>query len=180
MAAVHGYLSLEQFESLYRDEKPYAEYWFGAAFPKSMPTVLHSVVQSILIWLLMRRGWKAAPEVGLKLSAFAHPIPDVIADSRRLENSPYPTKPFDLCIEILSPTDDLRKLFQKGAHYLDWGISTVWIIDPEQRKAYLMTGDAATPKELSADGALSAVGTQGTVELPLSELFAEVDKMLAQ
>ena len=175
MAATYGFLSLEQFEALYREQKPHVEYWFGEAVPKNMPTSLHGVYQWILAMLLAQRGWKAATEVRLKLSALAHPVPDVIADSRRIQ-LPYPTEPFDLCIEIISPGDDRRKVFQKAAHYLDWGIGSVWIIDPEQRKAFSMSRDSAVPVELDSTGTLTA-GSNCT--LPLEDLFREVDKILS-
>ncbi len=120
MAAANSFLSLERFENLYREQKPHVEYWFGEAIPKDMPTSLHGILQWILAMLLAQRGWKTATEVRLKLSALAHPVPDVIADAKRIQ-LPYPTESFDLCAEILSPGDDPRKMFQKAAHYLDLG-----------------------------------------------------------
>ncbi len=113
MAAVPTFLSLEGFEELYRGEKPHFEYWFGAAIQKSMPTLLHGILQSVLAMLLIQRGWKSATEVRLKISSLAHPVPDLIADHARFQ-APYPTEPFDLCVEILSPADDLGKIVQKG------------------------------------------------------------------
>jgi Uma2 family endonuclease len=176
MAAAHSFLSLERFESLYRDQKPYFEYWFGKAIQKEASETLHGVFQGTLGMLLIQRGWKAATEVRLKISALANPVPDLIADAKRLQ-IPYPTEPFDLCIEILSPGDDPRKLFQKAAHYLDWQIGTVWIINPEERRAYSMWRQAPVPVEIDAEGELTA-GSAHTLKLPLNELFAEADKML--
>jgi Uma2 family endonuclease len=118
MAAAPGFLSLEQFERLYQDEKPHFEYWFGSVEQKATPTSLHGVLQIVLAMLLIKRGWKTASEVRLKISSVAHPVPDLIADRKRIQG-PYPTEPLDLCIEILSPGDDLKKTFQKAAHYLD-------------------------------------------------------------
>jgi Uma2 family endonuclease len=176
MAAAPGFLSLEQFERLYQNEKPHFEYWFGGVEQKAMPTSLHGVLQVVLAMLLMRRGWKTASEVRLKISSVAHPVPDVIADRKRIQ-TPYPTEPFDLCIEILSPSDDLKGTFQKAAHYLDWGIRCVWIIDGERRKAYVMSLESPNPIELGVSETLTA-GSGAQVSLPLSELFAEVDKNL--
>jgi Uma2 family endonuclease len=176
MAAAPGFLSLEQFERLYQDEKPHYEYWFGGVEQKAMPTSLHGVLQVVLAMLLMRRGWKTASEVRLKISSVAHPVPDVIADLKRIQ-TPYPTEPFDLCIEILSPSDDLKGTFQKAAHYLDWGIRCVWIIDGERRKAYSMSLEHPNPIELGISDSLTA-GTPAQPFLPLQELFDEVDKNL--
>jgi Uma2 family endonuclease len=174
MAAAPGFLSLEQFERLYQDGKPHYEYWFGSVEQKAMPTLLHGVLQIVLAMLLIRPGWKTASEVRLKISSVAHPVPDLIADRKRIQG-PYPTEPLDLCIEILSPGDDLKKTFQKAAHYLDWGIGCVWIIDGERRKAYKMSLESPSPVELGISDSLTAA----QASLPLSELFGEVDKMLS-
>lgn len=138
MAAAPDYLSLEQFERLYEGEKPHYEYWFGEAIQKSMPTSLHGLVQLVVGMLLLRRGWQAGSEVRLKISNVAHPVPDIVASSTTI-GSPYPEQPVDLCVELLSPDDTLRDVFRKAAHYLDWRIGAVWIIDPERRSVYAMS-----------------------------------------
>ena len=173
MAAPAQFLSLQQFEQTYGNEKPYYEYWFGEAIQKSTPSSLHGIVQGILFMLLTARGWRASCEVKLKISPFANPIPDLIADPNPIE-SPYPTQPFALCIEILSPTDDLRRLFQKCAHYLDWGVGTVWIIDPYQRNAYCMTRTNPQLVQLFISDSLTA---EFGLALPMQELFQQLDKL---
>ena len=155
MAAAPDYLSLDQFERLYGREKPHYEYWFGEAIQKSMPTSLHGLVQAILCMFLLRRDWVAASEVRLKLSDVAQPVPDLVASASGLQ-FPYPEAPFNLCIEILSPADTLRDVFGKAAHYLDWKIGSVWIIDPERRRAYSMSLQKAGPVELGSSDALKA------------------------
>ena len=70
------HLSLEEFHRLYDGVKPNHEYWYGEAIPKAMPTLLHSVVQAVLIGILARRGWRALPELTLKMSSDAEPVPD--------------------------------------------------------------------------------------------------------
>jgi len=95
MASAAQFLSLQQFEQAYGDEKPYYEYWFGEAIQKSMPISLHGSTQILVGRLIFARGWKVASEVRLKLSPFANPIPDLVADPSPIE-SPFPTKPFAL------------------------------------------------------------------------------------
>jgi len=177
MAAAQGWISLARFENLYKDQKPYYEYWFGEAIQKAMPTALHGTFQPVLAMLLFQRGWKAATEVRLKLSGVAQPVPDLIADGRRIE-FPYPTEPFDLCVEILSPDDDEQVTFRKCAHYLDWHIRCAWIIDPEERKAWIMTLESPTPAEVGLSGSLTAGEGETAISLPLSELFETVDKIV--
>jgi Uma2 family endonuclease len=179
MAAAPSFLSPKLFEQLYSDDrKPYFEYWFGEAIQKPMPTLLHSILQGLIFALLRERGWRAGTELRLKLSKVAYPVPDVVADSRRLEG-PYPTKNVDLCVEVLSPGDKLKELFVKGAHYLDWGVSSVWIIDGEQRKAFVMSLDCPEPVELGIADSLTAGSGNSAVCIPMRVLFEEVDKELS-
>ncbi len=175
-AAVNSFLSPERFEQLYSDDcKPYFEYWFGEAIQKSVPTSLHSTIALVISMLLLRRGWKALPEVRLKLSQVAHPVPDVVASTKAFQD-PYPTEPFELCVEILSPGDKLTGLFSKAAHYLDWGIETVWIIDPKEHTAFSMSVHNPQPIPVGMSGCLTAGSGEHELSIPLSELFGEVDK----
>ena len=73
MASAAQFLSLQQFEQAYGEEKPYYEYWFGEAIQKTMPTSLHGTTQGVLFMLLTKRGWRASCEVKLKLSPFCEP-----------------------------------------------------------------------------------------------------------
>ena len=172
MAATLPFLSLQEFESRFGDRKPYHEYWFGEAFEKSMPTLLHGVVQAILCYLFLRRGYVPASEVRLKLSSLAQPIPDLIANPTAFETS-YPVEPFEIAIEILSPTDSLKQTIAKAAHYLDWKVQFVWIIDPEQRIAYQMSLDHPEPSV-----AAELTAGPGLAPIPVCELWAEVDSRL--
>ncbi|MGA8027106.1 MAG: Uma2 family endonuclease [Bryobacteraceae bacterium] len=168
-------LSLEEFHRLYDDVKPYYEYWFGEAVQKPMATSLHGAVQFVLMLLLRTRGWKALPEVTLKLVPHAEPVPDIIASRKTIEQ-PYPTNPVDICVEIRSPQDPLTKLFKKGKYYLAWGVDNVWIVDPEARTAWMMTREHPDGIWVHPDGSLKAKDT----EILLPELFAEVDAMVSK
>ncbi len=69
MASAAQFLTLQQFEQTYGDEKPYYEYWFGEAIQKSMPTSLHGSTQILLGMLIFARGWKVASEVEVEVVA---------------------------------------------------------------------------------------------------------------
>jgi Uma2 family endonuclease len=155
MAAQSRPLTLEQFHALYDGAKPAFEYWHGDAIQKSTPTVLHGIVQAILIMLLEKAGWNTASEVRLKISTDAEPIPDVIP-VRGKYKSAYPSVAPELCIEIMSPADTLEKALKKGNAYISWGSQCVWIIDPEKRTAWSVSREGSVeprwiaPTELSA------------------------------
>lgn len=177
MAAAPGFLSAEKFEQVYGDGKPHYEYWFGEAIQKHMPTLLHSILQGLLFALIRQRGWHAATELRLKISKLAYPVPDVAASSSQLEG-PYPTRGVELCVEILSPGDSLKALFAKGAHYLDWGVGTVWILEGEQQRAFRMSLDKPEPEPISLVGSLTAGTEEGALSISMRELFDELNKEL--
>ena len=130
----HPYLTLEEFDRLYGDGKPYHEYWFGEAIPKAMPVWLHGLLQGILVRVLRDIGFVSAPEVRLALSEEARLIPDVIATSKPSRMA-YPTEPFDIAIEILSPSDSMQYVLRKCRMYSKWGITHIFVFDPEDRTA---------------------------------------------
>jgi hypothetical protein len=84
-------LTLEEFRNRYADAKPYYEYWFGEAIQKSVPTWLHCLLQAILTEFLTRAGYRAGPELELRIDSDWQPKADVAA-ALTVEH-PYPTKP---------------------------------------------------------------------------------------
>jgi Uma2 family endonuclease len=172
MATQSAPLTLEEFHRLYDGRKPAYEYWFGRAIQKPMPTLLHSLMQAALILLLEKAGWISGPEVRLKASKEAEPVPDLIASRNKFKGR-YPIRAPELCIEILSPDQRLKRMIEKAKHYIAWGASDVWIVDPEKRTAWQMRNDE-TLTWVSPDGSLTA----GETEISLTDLFQEIDRKL--
>ncbi len=138
-----------------------------------MPTALHGIVQIILALLLEKAGWNTASEVRLKVAPHAEPVPDLVAVRGRFTGR-YPTTAPALCIEILSPGDTLAKTLEKAGSYVAWGSQCVWIIDPEQRTAWTLSAESATPSWMAPDRSLRI----GDTAIELQQLFAEVDRKL--
>jgi Uma2 family endonuclease len=88
---------------------------------------------------------------------------------------PYFTEPVELCIGILSPDDRLKRAIEKGRRYVDWGVSSVWIINPVERSAWVLTQESPEGIWIHSDGILTA---GEYIQIPLTELFSEVDKLL--
>jgi Uma2 family endonuclease len=161
-------LSLAEFHARYDDEKPYFEYWDGEAVQKSMPTKLHSVVQKILVRLLDDLGYDAGQEVTLKLDAAYEPIPDVIAAERI--GDPYPTEPFEVVIEILSPDDPFSRVLRKCRVYAAWGIGQIVVVEPNERTVWLFESGMLRQTE--------TVARRGDRAIMAAELWEEVDRRL--
>lgn len=174
MAAEPLPLSIEEFHKLCDDAKPAYEYWFGEAVQKSMPTILHGIVQFLIATLLERAGWNTSLEVRLKIVPDVEPVPDVIAVQGKFRG-PYPTAAPELCVEILSPRDTLPQALEKAKRYISWGSQCVWTIDPEKRTAWALSKERSGESAwISPGGVLRVDGT----ELSLEMLFSEVDRKL--
>ena len=160
-------VSVEEY--LRRTEKPLCEYVDGVLHPKPMPTKLHAFVQYMLQVLLRQQGVEALAEVQVRLSPATYLIPDVIAAPQI--QSPYPTEPVLLCVEILSPEDRLGALLAKCEQYHTWGVPYCWLIDPQKRSAWQYHSNSE-PERLAKDGVLTA----GELRVPLAPLFSPTSR----
>lgn len=52
-----------------------------------------------------------------------------------------------LCIEILSPEDCLSRVPRVVADYLAFGVPLIWIVDPYDSKAFVVSPENRTPQE---------------------------------
>ncbi len=170
MAAQPVPLSVEEFHRLYDGAKPAYEYWFGQAIQKPPANNLHGLIQFILAKLLEKAGWNPNIEVRLKVIREAEPVPDLIAVRGKYRGL-YPKQAPELCVEILSPGDTLRRALEKAKHYIGWGSEAVWIIDPERRTAWMCSREADEPVWVAPGRALKI----GDTAIPLAAVFEEVD-----
>ena len=164
-------LSLEEFHARYDGEKPYYEYRDREAVQKSMPTRLHGLIQKILMMLLDGLGYESLSEVTLKLDPAYEPIPDVIAAEGAI-GDPYPTTPFEIVSEILSPQDSFSRILRKCRLYERWGIGQIVVIDPAERLVWRFQDGAAQETDV--------IARRGDAAIPAQALWDEVDRQLAR
>ena len=165
-------VSLEEYFRTHYEPK--CELIDGELRPKPMPTRQHSRMEGRLRDLLrpyeqLGHG-EALPELSLLLPGGAVLIPDLVFS--------LPNQPFDehdvlntpplLCIEVISPSQSFREMYEKCLVYLRWGVSYCWIIDPVKRLAWQIEADEM-PHEIPAGGSLRA----GDIEVKLSDLFGQ-------
>ncbi|MBV8896572.1 MAG: Uma2 family endonuclease [Acidobacteriaceae bacterium] len=156
MATAAAKLTVAEFESQYGQEKPYYEYWHGEAVQKSVPTILHALIQRVLLILLTEAGYEAFPEAKLKIDPDFQPIPDVIATRDRLATR-FPTKPLEIVIEILSDEDPMARLLKKCGVYQEWGFEQIYIVDPVNRHILRWRGERLERAHTLAGIALEAI-----------------------
>jgi Uma2 family endonuclease len=162
-------LSPGEFRARFADEKPYFEYWDGEAVQKTIPTRLHALIQEILVRLLGAMGYDSGQEITLKLDPAYEPIPDVIAAEGAI-GDPYPTEPFEVAIEILSPEDSFSRVLRKCHLYEKWGIQQVVVVDPKAR--LIWSFENGSPRETDI------IASRGERVIAARELWEEVDRRL--
>ena len=141
MAAVAEKLTLIDFQSRYeRSERSY-EFWLGEAVPKAMPTWILGLLQAIVARLLTEAGYRAGVEVELRIDSDAHPKPDVIATSSKVDQ-PYPNKAVDVVVEILSEDDPMQYVLGKCQAYKASGFEYIYVVNSESEQVFRGTGAA--------------------------------------
>jgi Uma2 family endonuclease len=164
-------VSLEEYFRTHYE--PECELIDGELRPKPMPTGHHSSTQVELIVLLraqeqLGRG-RVWSELSLLLPSQAVLIPDVVFSrpGQRFDEHDVLNTPPLLCIEIISPSQSFRELYDKCISYLRWGVPYCWIIDPVRHLAWQIEVDEM-PREIFSGGSLRA----GDIEVKLADLFS--------
>ena len=148
--------------------KPACDYVGGVLRPKPLPTWNHSMIQSQILQLVNLNfpGFRAGAEVTVRISPTRYLVPDVVVQESGNIQSPYPTEPVHLCVEVLSPDDRLSDTIAKCEEYHAWGVSYVWLIDPEEKRAWEFPRGQRL-HEVREAGALSA----GAITAGLVDVF---------
>ena len=135
--------------------QPDCDYVDGEVLERNMAEVDHSSIQGELIGLfyVRRKEWNVTilPEVRVQVKPTRFRIPDIAIVLGKTDEQIL-TKPPFLCIEILSPEDRWSRLQESIEDYFQFGVPEVWIIDPQDRKAWTCTQSAGA--RLVPDGIL--------------------------
>ena len=154
-------------EYLRTSYKPACEYRDGVLTQKLRPTWKHAFVISRIMKLIEAANpnvW-AVSELSVRLRAERYLVTDVAVQRHDSIQDPNPAQPIPLCVKVLSPGDRLSETIAKGEEYLEWGVPTVWIVDPEKRVAWELSA------ELGLHEAIESL-TAGEIAIPLARLFA--------
>ncbi len=141
-------VSLEEY--LHTEYEPDCDYVDGVLEDRNVGKKRHSRVQQRLILALTPAvqplGLEALPEQRLRVSETRIRIPDVcvvpVSDEEVVQEPPV------LCIEILSPDDRWKRLNRCISDYLAFGVPVIWIIDPYDREAFVVTQEHREPQEV--------------------------------
>jgi Uma2 family endonuclease len=92
----------------------------------------------------------------------------------KLPKTPIPAVAPDLAVEVLSESNTEGEMLRKLHDYFSAGVRLVWYVDPRPRTAAVYT----SPEQctvLDENGILTGGDVLPGFELPLRELFAEMD-----
>ena len=135
-------------EYLATDYQPDREYVDGEVLERNVGQGPHSYTQGFLMGPLLanhkRLGVIPLPEQRVQVAATHFRVPDICL-IRSEDFAPIVTMPPLLCIEILSPEDRWPRIQESIDDYLQFGVPEVWVIDPEERKAWTCTLAGARP-----------------------------------
>jgi Uma2 family endonuclease len=125
-----------------------------------------------------RLGWTWHADLGF--DCFPHPSgkvrrPDVsFIRIERMPDGPtsegYSHIPPDFAAEVISPNDLWHDVMSKVAEYLAFGVSLVWVIDPESRIAFVHRPGAMI-QQLSEADELSGEDVIPGFRCPLASIF---------
>ena len=159
-------------EYLRTNYDPDREYVDGEVVERNLGEKTHSTIQGNLIYYFRLRrdewGIRAYPEQRVQVSRARFRIPDVTVVKLSQEQGEIFTNPPHLCIEILSKDDTMQYMQQKIDDYLSFGVRYVWIINPRNRKGYVVTSEGMFEAK---SGILET--KDPAISVPLTALFEE-------
>jgi Uma2 family endonuclease len=147
-----------------------------------------SILASYLIELLNafvlggNLGLVTAPDGTVRLWAGRVRIPDVAffawdcMPRRQRPREPIPTLAPDLAVEVLSRSNTPGEMRRKREDYFAAGVRLVWEVDPNARTVHVYTAPDPAAAVLTEADTLDGGAVLIGFRLPLSVLFAELDR----
>jgi Uma2 family endonuclease len=167
--AVSSLVSVEEYLGSSYD--PDCDYLEGVIEERNVGEVNHGDAQGrVYAFILMnlRQFW-TAPEIRVRVKPNRYRVPDVTIIRGSKPKEPVITTPPIVVAEVLSPEDRAYRLQQRIDDYLNFGVSAVWVLDPQDKRAFIHTVDGA--KEVK-DGYLRTPADSELV-VPLSAVFVD-------
>jgi Uma2 family endonuclease len=168
---VGALISVEEY--LRTSYSPDRDYVDGEVLERNLGGLDHSSTQREVLFYLQTRypnlRKRLLSEQRVQVRADRFRVPDICLLAEGAPREQIVRTPPYLCIEILSPEDTMTRTIRRIKDYLDMGVPTCWILDPNTRAAWV-----ATPGHLAEaqDGILRA----GALEMPLVEVLDQIPK----
>lgn len=133
----------------------------------------HNMVQRALVLWFYRheKEWRirSIQEQRTRVGVTRFRIPDVSVFARSTPVEQVFTSPQLIAIEVLSPEDRHSRIDRKVRDYIEFGVRSIWLVDPESRAGWdCSAGDWVRTERLSVPNS--------PVYLSISELFQQIDE----
>jgi Uma2 family endonuclease len=142
MAAATTYVPVEEY--LRSSFEPDAEYVDGQIEERAAGENDHSAWQGAICAWFQQQAREAQirvrPELRVQVGPARFLVPDVTLLDRNRPIEQIVTHPPIAVIEILSPTDTLKRLMAKCGMYAQMGVQTILVIDPDGPKYRYIAG----------------------------------------
>lgn len=129
------------------------EYLDGEVVERNMGNKSHGRIQlriaAMLQALEAKTGIYVVVEVRHKVSDTHFRIPDIAVFAHEPMEEVPSTAPL-VAIEILSPDDRIGYIIPKLEEYRRWGVTHIWVADPEDRKLFTYSDIQACTKRQSS------------------------------
>lgn len=134
---------------------------------KPMPSFDHAEAQTnLVVQIAQYRDFKPLPELNVELGGMRF-VPDIVVFEKSvaatLKGMMWVNVPPLLTIEILSPKQDVRSLFDKAKAYLQHGVAEAWIVVPEIKTITVCKQDGS--QKTFVEGSITHASTGITVSL---------------
>ena len=157
--SVEAYLS-----TMYHPDMDFVD---GHLEERNLGELSHSDLQGRMYMKLKLLGYFAFVEARLQISLAKYRVPDICVLATAPVEKRILVHPPALCIEILSPEDRLLRVRQVVEDYHSISVPVVWILDPEDERAYVSELEQPFREVLDEVSAFS-----GALRLTLSEIFS--------
>jgi Uma2 family endonuclease len=133
--AVGTLVSVEEY--LRTSYSPDMEYVDGALVEINVGDLVHSLVQSNLVYFLRSKypNIEVLPEVRSRTTETRFRLPDVAVLLRRQEGRFIAEAPY-IAIEILSEEDRMSRVIEKLKEYAAMGVPNIWVFDPRLKQMF--------------------------------------------
>jgi hypothetical protein len=119
---------------LVRTTDPDCDFVDGHLVERYVGEIGHGDAQGRIYALLNGRGFWSGVEIRVQVRADRFRVPDVVVVRGGRPAGRVITAPPEVAVEVLSPEDRAIDLQAKINDYLQFGISTVWVVDPERQR----------------------------------------------
>ncbi len=160
-------------EYLRTDYEPDCDYIDGELEERNMGEQQHGLVQGYIFNYFINRkqlGIHPRLEWRVRVTPTRYRVPDVCLLTHKTGERIL-TAPPHVIIEVLSPDDTIRRMRRRIEDYLNFGVRNIWVIDPDERRAWYCTREGTTE---STDLLLRAENPE--IVLPLAEIFQAIDE----